>query len=396
AEEVSPEKVREVYERAVAQVPPGNEKRHWRRYIFLWLNYAIFEELETKDISRARQIYKTAIELVPHKQFTFAKIWLLFAKFEIRQLDLMAARKILGAAIGMCPKEALFKGYIQMELELREFDRARTLYEKYLEHDPTNCAAWIKFAELETTLDDIPRARAIFELGVSQPALDMPELLWKAYIDFEFGEGERENTRALYERLLEKTGNYKVWIAYALFEVARIGEDDEEEEDAGDVDAGDPEKARTVFERGYKSIKSQSVGLDKESDEYRATLEHRLLLLEAWKAFEEKHGTDADVAKVQLMMPKKVQTSWVYAFPDDVREANPSAYKFLQMAHAWRSQTGGAGENAAATSSRMDEDEDEDEDDEEDEDEGDDERDINSRSANRHESEEKDEESDEE
>ncbi|KAG8944887.1 NineTeen Complex (NTC) component [Tulasnella sp. 419] len=118
AEEVSPEKVREVYGQAIAQVPPGNEKRHWRQYIFLWLNYAIFEELETKDISRARQIYKTAIELVPHKQFTFAKIWLLFAKFEIRQLDLMAARKILGAAIGMCPKEALFKGYIQMELEL--------------------------------------------------------------------------------------------------------------------------------------------------------------------------------------------------------------------------------------------------------------------------------------
>lgn len=41
-------RVREVYERAVAQVPPGGEKRHWRRYIFLWLNYALFEELETK------------------------------------------------------------------------------------------------------------------------------------------------------------------------------------------------------------------------------------------------------------------------------------------------------------------------------------------------------------
>ena len=41
-------RVREVYERAVAQVPPGGEKRHWRRYIFLWLNYALFEEIETR------------------------------------------------------------------------------------------------------------------------------------------------------------------------------------------------------------------------------------------------------------------------------------------------------------------------------------------------------------
>ena len=47
-EERAMNRVREVYERAVAQVPPGNEKRHWRRYIFLWLFYALFEETETK------------------------------------------------------------------------------------------------------------------------------------------------------------------------------------------------------------------------------------------------------------------------------------------------------------------------------------------------------------
>jgi len=75
----------------------------------------------------------------------------MFAKFEVRRLELPAARKVLGTAIGLCPKEALFKGYIDLEVEvndfyfifrfyftnpqqqLREFDRARTLYEKYLE-----------------------------------------------------------------------------------------------------------------------------------------------------------------------------------------------------------------------------------------------------------------------
>ena len=135
-EEQAINRIREVYEKAVAQVPPGNEKRFWRRYIFLWLDYALFEEIETKvsqppitpaahkliffqDYERARQIYQTAIKLVPHKIFTFAKLWLLFAKFEVRRLELPAARKILGAGIGMCPKEALFKGYIQLELDVR-------------------------------------------------------------------------------------------------------------------------------------------------------------------------------------------------------------------------------------------------------------------------------------
>lgn len=41
------------------------------------------------------------------------------ARFEIRQLDLPSARKILGNGIGMCPKEALFKGYIQLEMDVR-------------------------------------------------------------------------------------------------------------------------------------------------------------------------------------------------------------------------------------------------------------------------------------
>jgi crooked neck len=55
-EEQAYSRVREVYERAVGQVPPGVEKRYWRRYIFLWLDYALFEEIETKvrSISASR------------------------------------------------------------------------------------------------------------------------------------------------------------------------------------------------------------------------------------------------------------------------------------------------------------------------------------------------------
>ena len=42
----------------------------------------------------------------------------MYAQFEVRRLDLPAARKALGAAIGMCPKEKLFKGYIQLEFDV--------------------------------------------------------------------------------------------------------------------------------------------------------------------------------------------------------------------------------------------------------------------------------------
>ena len=166
-------------------------------------------------MDRVKNIYSKLLEMIPHKTFTFANVWLLYAKFLIRQRDLMAARKVLGTAIGIAAKDKLFKGYIEIELSLREFDRVRTLYQKYLEWNPTNCYGWIKYTELECMLGEIDRARHIFEIATSQGELDMPEVLWKAYIDFEVNESEWDNARQLYLRLLERTDHVKVLLFYS-------------------------------------------------------------------------------------------------------------------------------------------------------------------------------------
>lgn len=60
------------------------------------------------------------------------QLWLAYAYFEVRRVDINAARKVLGAGIGMCPKPKLFTGYIELEMRLREFDRVRALYERFL------------------------------------------------------------------------------------------------------------------------------------------------------------------------------------------------------------------------------------------------------------------------
>lgn len=116
------EVIRETYERAIANVPPMKNKQFWRRYIYLWINYALFEELEAVDFERTRQVYKACLDLLHRNAFTFSKIWLLFAQFEIRQKNLTAARKVLGMSLGMCPRDKLFWGYIDIEIQLREFD----------------------------------------------------------------------------------------------------------------------------------------------------------------------------------------------------------------------------------------------------------------------------------
>ena len=335
------DRVRDVYERAIAQLPPTQEKRHWRRYIYIWVFYALWEELDAENPSRARDIYNACLSLIPHKKFTFAKIWLLKANFELRlSKDLSLTRKTLGQAIGMCPKDAVFKGYIALELKLFEFGRARLLYEKQIAFNPTNTAAWIKFAELERGLDDVERARAIFELAVVQPELDMPELVWKAYVEFEEEEGEWDRVRKVYERLVERSGHVKVWISWAMFEV---GVPDDDEEGLGDAEDDEERpvsqtariRARAIFVRAYDALKAAQ------------NSSARVALLQAWQSFEAAHGNSAEIQKVEEMMPRRVKKRrrvegedgfeeyWDWVFPADDEGARKMA-NLLERAREWK------------------------------------------------------------
>jgi len=290
----------------------------------LWINYALFEELQTRDIARARDVYKECVRLVPHKSFSFSKLWILFANFEVRQQDLQAARIIYGNAIGQAPKDKIFQAYIQLEHQLGNFDRCRKLYEKYLECFPANCNAWSRFAQLERELGEVERCRAIHEIAIAQPLLDMPEVLWKAYIDFEVEEQEYNRARDLYRRLLERTKHVKVWVSYATFEIS--------------ID--DIPRARDVYDLAYRNLKNAE------------GKEERVMLVESWKEFEEKYGDQTTLDEVRKKVPKRIirrrpikgpdgtdaglEEYYDYIFPDE--QSTAPNLKILEMAHKWKKQ----------------------------------------------------------
>nr|XP_010927962.1 pre-mRNA-splicing factor clf1-like [Elaeis guineensis] len=136
--------------------------------------------------------------------------------------------------------ELLLKAYIDFEISGGEYERIRQLYKRLLDQTKY-LKVWIsnarfeasasiedeEYAELKRSLNEIERAQAIFELAIAQLTLDMSELLWKAYIDFEISEGEYERIRQLHERLLDRIKYLKVWISYVRFK-ASIGIEDEE------------------------------------------------------------------------------------------------------------------------------------------------------------------------
>jgi len=268
---------------------------------------------------------KKCLEIIPHKIFTFSKIWLQAANLEIRLKNLAGARQLLGTALGKCPRDKLFKGYIDLEMQLFEIDRCRKLYEKYLEFMPENCQAWAKYAELEASLNEVDRARGIFELAVSQPVLDMPEVVWKSYIDTEIKIGDYNRTRVLYKRLLQRTKHVKVWISSAQFE-ASIKEID---------------RARAVMNEADAYFKSMT--------EQR---EERKMLLEANLEMELKYGTKETQEKAKEKLPKRVKKKrqilledgteagweeyWHYIFPDETQKSGN--LKILEMAKKWKKQ----------------------------------------------------------
>eukprot|EP00173_Palmaria_palmata_P001881 Plantae.Rhodophyta-Palmaria_palmata.ctg2119.p1 GENE.Plantae.Rhodophyta-Palmaria_palmata.ctg2119~~Plantae.Rhodophyta-Palmaria_palmata.ctg2119.p1 ORF type:complete len:494 (-),score=121.72 Plantae.Rhodophyta-Palmaria_palmata.ctg2119:1332-2759(-) len=355
--EVGKERVRRTYDRAVAEVPLVGEKEYWRRYIYLWLGYAVWEELDAGDMERAAQVFQCCLATIPdrHRRFSFGKVWMLASKLEIRRYRPEAARQLLGNALGVLPhKDSLYRGYISIERSLGAIDRMRTLYMLWLERNPTATVAFIEFADMEATdLNEITRARDILEVGVQSAHLDQPEALWKAYIDFEAGQGEVKRVVALYERLISKVSSVKVWLAFGKFM---------EEQESG---------ARQVYSRGDRALKDRIVeygrsveGMDGPaaaagSAAREAAAADRVRLLDAWIAWEERisaevgDGTSSEHLKlVQEMMPKRIKkrravtdargvdAGWEeyyeYVFPEE-QEVNPKL-KILEAARKWKLQ----------------------------------------------------------
>ena len=75
--------------------------------------------MECNDPVAAERVYQRAMEIVPHKIFTFAKLWIMMAHYYVRCLNLEKARKIFGKAIGQFNNEKIYKAYIDLGMQIK-------------------------------------------------------------------------------------------------------------------------------------------------------------------------------------------------------------------------------------------------------------------------------------
>ncbi len=250
------------------------------------------DETEEK-IGRVEEIYKKALEIVPHEEFTISKLWVMYAEFQVRCLDLGKARKILGQAIGKCPTHKIFREYCKLELNMGHLDRCRKIYEKSIEVFGArgHCWPYCEYAQFEANLGEEERARGIFEIGL-KASMEVksddtdPEEVWKKYIQFEIDHQDFARARDIYERLIiQSNGHLKVWISFAIFCM------DHEHS---------MENARNVFNRGNLHLKNQAKVLAANTDipelekeeQTRELTESRAMLLEKWLSVEKTKGKD--------------------------------------------------------------------------------------------------------
>ena len=163
------ERVREVFERSIARVPSKKDKKHWKRYIYVWLFYAQFEESVAKDFDRTRQVYSTAVRICDMMGVHLFKLFKNFAEFEIRQLNIDGLRKCLTHALTVTrgAKRSIPRFWIETELKLGSVNHARHVAAKCIELNPQSDQVWQAFIDLELALGESARADALSALRES-------------------------------------------------------------------------------------------------------------------------------------------------------------------------------------------------------------------------------------
>ncbi|KAG2735213.1 hypothetical protein G9P44_001427 [Scheffersomyces stipitis] len=356
------EETRNAFKGATFNVPSSKTKSiQWRRHIMLWIKYALWEEFDNEDITLARAVWNECLKVIPHKNFTFAKAWIHFAEFELRNNEseesLQTARKILGRGIGQSsvsgPKRKLFAYYISLEKRLGEWDRVRMLYERWLEvatsTGTSSIPVVLEYVEFEKSLNEIDRSISIFQIALElsedakiSSSFEPVETIWISFINFYKEELKYDDARSLYRLLLEKMDSTKVWISLALFESSipssrQLIEYEESNADEFEFSVEDEhrENTRTVFKEAELHFKN----IDSKNE--------RLVILESWKSYEKLHGNNESLADITKKLPTIVKRRRTvdgvdeeyldYIFPEDESSAAkvPGISKFLANAKKW-------------------------------------------------------------
>ena len=239
------ERIREIFERSLAKVPTKKDQKLWKRYIYIFLFYAQFEEAVAKDIARAREVYLTGTKVCELANIVLFKLFKNFAEFELRQLNVEGFRKCLMHALTLSrgEKKSISRFWIETELKLGNVNQARHIAAKCIELSGGSSQSWLSFIDLEIALGETNRAVALCDLAFqSKDSIDDISIIVRKQIELLASnpDVDVELVRELYKRLLDTNNlDANVYLDFSEFEL---------------TDGGSLDRACAVLEEGLEVL----------------------------------------------------------------------------------------------------------------------------------------------
>ena len=106
--------------------------------------------------------------------------------------------------------------YARFEEDNKEFERARSVFERALEVEHRSGELWLRYAEFEMRNEFINHARNVLDRAVQ--ILPRVDFLWYKYVYMEEMVGDIPKCRAVFERWMKWMPDDNAWLSYARFE----------------------------------------------------------------------------------------------------------------------------------------------------------------------------------
>ena len=160
--------------------------------------------------------------------------WVKYANFEERQKDYERARSVWERTLEVDHRNvSIWLKYAEMEMRAKFINHARNVWDRAVSLLPRVDQLWYKYIHMEEMLGNVAGARQIYERWMKW---EPDHQGWRSYIKMELRYGEEERARGIYERYIMCHPSVDAWVHYARFEKK----------------AGNTAKARAVYERAVE------------------------------------------------------------------------------------------------------------------------------------------------
>lgn len=148
--------------------------------------------------------------------------WLKYGAFEEAQRDWERARSVYERALDVDHRNTvIYLKYAEMEMRNRHVNAARNVWDRAVTLMPRVDQFWFKFIYMEEMLGNVAGARALFDRWMQWEPEDSA---WTSYVRLELRANAPERARSVFERYVRCHNFPKAWVKWSKFSWLRAAQ----------------------------------------------------------------------------------------------------------------------------------------------------------------------------